>query len=265
LLGNVWRFDINNTLGAAGTEAQKLVTLYSDSAGAVPQPITVTPELGNCNGTTMVFVGTGEFLGQPDIDNVPAQQSFYGIKDTLGSTSGGTPIYGNPQGSGSAFVQQTITTTTCPTGAATTTCLSGQVVRTASNHAVNLATASGWYENFPDPGERDNTDPSLGLSTLVFNTNVPSNSSCNIGGYSYRYFLNYCTGAPVNAVGTSGVVSVKLGNALATRPVLVRLPNNTIVELTRTSDGSTVTSDVPIGTGVAPSRRISWRELTNDQ
>ena len=264
LLGNLWRFDINNTLGG-GTAAQKLVTLYSDTSGTVPQPITARPELGSCSGTTMVFVGTGEFLGQPDIDIVPPQQSFYGVKDTLGTTSGGAPIYGDPQASSSGFVQQTLTNTTCPAGASTSVCLTGQVVRTASNNAVNLATNSGWYMNFPDSGERDNTDPTLGLATLAFNTNVPSNSSCNIGGYSYRYFLNYCTGAPVNSVGTSGVVSVKLGNALATRPVFVRLPNNAVVELTRTSDGSTVTSDVPIGTGAAPARRVSWRELINDQ
>jgi len=265
LLGNLWRFDINNTIGAAGTEAQKLVTLYTGISGTVPQPITARPEVGDCSGNKMVFVGTGEFLGQPDIDTVPPQQSFYGIKDSMGTTTGGTSFYGNPQATSSGFIQQTLTNTTCPAGASSSVCLTGQSVRTSSNNAVSLGTNSGWYLNLPDAGERDNTDPTLGLATLAFNSNVPSNSSCTIGGYSYRYFLNYCTGAPVNAVGTSGVVSAKLGNALATRPVFVRLPSNAIVELTRTSDGTTVTSDVPIGTGIAPTRRVSWRELTNDQ
>ena len=262
LLGNVWRFDINGDIGAAGKDAQKLVTLYSDTAavGTVPQPITARPELGDCNGKKMVFVGTGRYLGQTDIDVVPGQQSFYGIKDQLDTTT-----YTNPQASGSGFVKQTLTNTTCPTGASSSVCTTGQSVRTSTSNTVNLAADKGWYLNFPDSGERDNTDPTLGLATLAFNTNVPTTSSCEIGGFSYRYFLNYCTGAPVGSVGTSSVVSVKLGNALATRPVFVRLPSNAIVELTRLSDGTTLTSDVPIGPGVAPTRRVSWRELTNDQ
>lgn len=260
LLGNVWRFDINGDIGAAGKDAQRLVTLYGDTSGTVPQPITAKPEVGDCNGKKMVFVGTGRYLGQTDIDVVPGQQSFYGIKDNLDTTT-----YTNPQTSASGFIQQTLTNTTCPVGASSSICTIGQSVRTSSNKTVNLASDKGWYLNFPDPGERDNTDPTLGLATLGFNTNVPTTSSCEIGGYSYRYFLNYCTGAPVGSVGTSSVVSVKLGNALATRPVFVRLPSNAIVELTRLSDGTTLTSDVPIGPGIAPTRRVSWRELTNDQ
>jgi type IV pilus assembly protein PilY1 len=267
LLGNVWRFDINGDIGPAGKEAQRLVTLFSDTAtaGTVPQPITARPELGDCNGNKIVLVGTGKFLGQTDIDVVPGKQSMYGIKDKLDATS-----FGNPQASASGFIQQTLTSTTCPAGTSSSVCTTGQSVRTATNNVVNLASDNGWYLNYPDSGERDNTDPTLGLATLAFNTNVPSDSSCVIGGFSFRYFVNFCTGAPIGAVGTgtgatSGVVSVRLGNALATRPVLVRLPSNAIVELTRLSDGTTVTSDVPIGPGVALTRRVSWRELTNDQ
>ena len=135
-------------------------------------------------------------------------------------------------------------------------------MRTSSSNAVNFASDNGWYIDFPDSGERDNTDPTLALGTLALNTNVPNSSACTVGGYSYRYFLNYCTGAPVSTAGT--VVAVSLGNALATRPVIVGLPNNTIVELTRLSDGTTVTSNVPIGSGAATTRRVSWRELVNE-
>ena len=243
-----------------------MVTLFSDTGSTVPQPITVMPELGNCGANKMVFIGTGKFLGKDDIDVVPGTQSMYGIKDKLDST-----IYANPQASGSGFIQQTLTSTTCPAGTPSSVCTTGQSVRTASNNVVNLATDNGWLLNFPDTGERDNTDPTLGLATLAFNTNVPSDSSCEIGGFSFRYFVNYCTGAPIgaavgNATGsTGGVVAVRLGNALATRPVLVRLPSNAIVELTRMSDGTTLTSDVPIGPGVTATRRVSWRELTNEK
>ncbi|MBI3525648.1 MAG: hypothetical protein HY066_14205 [Betaproteobacteria bacterium] len=255
LLGNVWRFDINNNVGAAGYDAQLLVTLVDGSSS--PQPITARPELGECNGTPVVFAGTGKYLGTTDLADTQ-QQSFYAIKDALSSTT-----LGNPRVVSNSFVQQTETNTTCPAGTPSTICSTGQAVRTSSTNAVNFPANNGWYVDFPDSGERDNTDPTLALGTLAFNTNVPNNNACTVGGYSFRYFLNYCTGAPVSTSGT--VVAVSLGNALATRPVIVKLPNNTVVELTRMSDGTTVTSNVPIGPPPTGARRVSWRELVNDQ
>ncbi|MCX7174335.1 MAG: PilC/PilY family type IV pilus protein, partial [Proteobacteria bacterium] len=255
LLGNVWRFDINNSVGAAGYDAQLLVTVVDGSGN--PQPLTAKPEIGDCSGTAVVFAGTGRYLGASDLANTQ-QQSFYAIKDGLGSTT-----LTNPRSAGSHFISQAETTTTCPSGTSSSICTTGQSVRTSTNGPVNFTTDNGWYIDFPASGERANTDPTLALGTIAFNTNIPNSSACTVGGNSFRYFLNYCTGAPVSTAGT--VVAVSLGNALATRPVIVRLPNNTIVELTRLSDGTTVTSNVPIGSGALVTRRVSWRELVNDQ
>jgi hypothetical protein len=44
----------------------------------------------------------------------------------------------------------------------------------------------------------------------------------------------------------------------------VRLPNNTVIELTRLSDGTTLTTNVPIGAGATATRRTSWRELITE-
>jgi type IV pilus assembly protein PilY1 len=258
LLGNLWRFDINGNVGAAGYDAQRLVTLYANAAGTITQPITTRPELGDIAGVAVVFVGTGRFLGVGDLTDT-TQQTFYAVKDTLGTTT-----YSNPQASGSNFVQQVVSNGTCPTGSPATICTLGQSVRTSTNNTVNFATNNGWYVNLPDSGERANTDPNLALGTLGFTTNVPNTSACTAGGYSYRYVLDYRTGAPVST-STTGVSAIKLGNALSTRGVFVRLPNNTVVQLTRLSDGTTMTTNVPIGAGVAPVRRISWRELIQDQ
>ena len=255
LQGNVWRFDINNNIGAAGYDALRLIIL-ADGSG-VAQPITARPEIGECNGFPVVFAGTGRYLGSSDLANTQ-QQSFYAVKDNLDATT-----LSSPRTAGSHFVQQTEANGTCPVGTSTSICTTGQKVRTSSNNSVAFVTDNGWFLDFPDTGERDNSDPTLALGTLAFNTNVPNTSACTVGGYSFRYFLNYCTGAPVSTAGT--VVAVSLGNALATRPVIVRLPNNTIVELTRLSDGTTVTSNVPIGAGSGTTRRVSWRELVNDQ
>lgn len=259
LYGNLWRFDINNDVGAAGYDAQLLATLRSATA---IQPITTKPELGIVNGSLIVYVGTGRYMGTSDLGDTTVQ-SIYGIKDPLATgTTASVAIYNNPRTS-TSFVQQTITVTTCPAGSPTTICTTGQSVRTSSNNTVNFASDYGWFFDLPDSGERANTNPTLALGTLGFTTNVPNSSACTVGGYSYRYFLDYRTGGAVSTSST-GVVGALLGNALATRPVYVRLPNNTVVELTRLSDGTTVTSNVPIGGGATATRRTSWRELITE-
>lgn len=265
--GNLWRFDINGNIGAAGYDAHKLVTLYANGAGTITQPITTRPELGLVADKPVVFVGTGRFLGVSDLSDV-SQQTFYAVKDNLDTTT-----FTNPQATGSGFVQQVVSTGGCPAGSPATICTTGQTVRTSTNNTVNFATDKGWYVNLPDGvgstsadngSERANTDPTLALGTLGFTTNVPNKSACTSGGYSYRYVLDYRTGAPVST-STTGVSAVKLGNALSTRGVFVRLPNNTVVQLTRLADGTTMTTNVPIGAGAAETRRISWRELIQDQ
>lgn len=274
MLGNLWRFDVSSNssditalsynpaidIGGAGNDAQ-LLTTFVGSTGAA-QPITTKPELGDVYGTKVVYVGTGRYLGSNDAaDHTP--QSIYAVADplTVGTTSS-TAIYGNPR-TLSTFKNQTPTATTCPNGSPTTICTVGQIVRTSPNLTVNYGTDRGWYLDLPDTGERANTDPTLSLGTLGFTTNVPNSDACTVGGYSFRYFMDYKTGGAVST-STTGVVGDKLGNALATRPVYVRLPNGVVVELTRLSTGVTATSQVPIGSGGAATRRTSWRELIEE-
>ena len=256
--GNLWRFDINGNIGAPGYDAQLLTTFYADTAGTIPQPITTRPELGLVATYPVVYVGTGRYLGLTDLTDT-TQQSFYAVKDSLGTTP-----WPNPRGATTTFVQQDLTTTTCPAGSPATICTLGQAVRVSTSKTVNFATNAGWFIDLPDTGERANTDPTLAFGTLGFTTNVPNVSACTAGGYSYRYVLDYRTGAPVST-STTGVSGIRLGNALATRAVFVRLPNNTVVQLTRLSDGTTMTTNVPIGAGSGGVRRISWRELIQDQ
>jgi type IV pilus assembly protein PilY1 len=261
LLGNMWRFDVNNIYGAAGYDAQKLVTVYANSAGTVPQPITVKPEIGLVNNTPIVYFGTGRFLGLTDLADT-TQQSFYAVQDKLNATTLVTPRATSPTASG--FVQQTLTIGTCPANSPPTICGAGQIVRTSTSNPVSFPTDNGWFVDLPDSGERDNTDPTLALGTLGFTTNVPATSACTAGGTSFRYLLDYATGAPVST-STTHVSAIQLGSALATRAVFVRLPNNTVVQLTRMSDGTTLTTNVPIGGSASNLRRVSWRELITDQ
>lgn len=248
--GNLWRFDVNGDVGAGGYDAQLLATMRDSFGNA--QPLTARPELGLVSGRAVVYVGTGRYLGVTDLGD-DSQQTIYAVKDALGATG-----WGNPRSSGN-FVQQTLTDDTCPTGA--TVCAPSQTVRTGTANPVDFTTGGGWYIDLPVRSERANTDPQLALGTLVFTTNVIDPSACTVDGTSYINFFDYRTGGPVSS--STGVVSTLLGNAVATRPAIIRLPNGKVVAITRLSDASTRISNLPVGGSGAGTRRISWRELTN--
>ncbi|MBT9495139.1 MAG: PQQ-binding-like beta-propeller repeat protein [Paucibacter sp.] len=256
-LGNVWRFDVNNIsgLGAAGYDAQLLATLKAPNGSA--QPVTSRPELGQVGVTVMVYVGTGRYLGTSDLSSSQVQ-SIYAIKDRMGSDS-----WGDPRDPLNKFVQQTLADSTCPTNSSI--CTAGATVRTnVAPKPVNLSSDGGWFVDLPKSKERVNTDPQLALGTLVVNSNVidASGDVCKVGGSSFANFLDYRTGAPVSSA--NGVASVSLGQALATRPALVKLPNNKVISISRLSDNRTVSTPVPVDLTAGPTRRLSWRDLIQD-
>ncbi|MBS1189477.1 MAG: Type fimbrial biosis protein PilY1 [Rhodocyclaceae bacterium] len=267
LLGNLWRFDVNGDIGAAGYDAQLLVT-FKDASGRV-QPVTAKPVVTTVNGRPVVYAGTGRYLGVTDVaDTNP--QTFYAVVDRLDATT-----YGNPRGLNSGFIAQTLTAGTCPNNAPSSICSPGQAVRTSSSNAVSLGTHNGWYVDFPTGGERSTTDATLALGSLVFTTIAPQRSSVNVCGdnntdasASFAYALDYLTGGAVTTA--ASISGVSLGSGLVTRPVLVEQADGTVWSLIRTSGGGgdgtdlgiTVTLKPPmkpsVGSGL---RRVSWREL----
>jgi len=242
LKGNVWRFDFTGNSVASWAVAR--FAALKDASG-IAQPITTSPELALVGTQRMVYVGTGLYLGPTDIPGAAGAnasssqvQSMYGLKD-VPPTVLPTPLRATLQ-------QQTFTTT--------------GTTRTATNNPVNYATQNGWYIDFPTTGERVNTDPTIAIGALIFTTNVPSGIVCQPGGSSWQYFINVKTGGLVeySTVGYSGVF---LGNALASRPVLIQLPSGKVVSLVRSSDAKTIEKDVPVAPPGVGARRISWREL----
>ncbi|MDB5839770.1 MAG: Type fimbrial biosis protein PilY1, partial [Herminiimonas sp.] len=269
LLGNLWRFDINGDIGAAGHEAHLLAT-FRDASGNL-QPITSKPLEATINGKTVVYVGTGRYLGTTDVSD-SRLQSFYAVMDRRDTTT-----HSNPRATGSGFVAQSLSAGACPQGAAVTVCSAGQTVRTSSNNAVNWATASGFYVDFLNGGERASSDATLGLGTLLFTTITPratSVSACGAEGpdnsASFVYALDYLTGGAV--VGSNNVVGVSLGSGMVTRPILVAQSDGTVRALIRASAGGGGGIDLggtlirtppikpPSGGGT---RRVSWRELVD--
>lgn len=290
LYGNLWRFDVNGDIGAAGYDAHLLVTLRD--SGGTAQPITakstVTTITASVSGVStsfpVVFVGTGRYLGVSDLSSTQ-MQSFYAVKDKSDTTS-----YSSPHTVGSGFVQQVLTDPPagCPTGTPATICSPGQEVRTVTSNPVDWGVNNGWYFDFLTGGERAATDSSLGLGTLVFTTITPkaaTGDACNTSGGSTSSFscaVDYLTGGGVS--GANGVACVSLGSGVATRPVLVELPDGTVLELIRISGpedpwidppgggtttgggdmGSTKITTPPISGGsTGGTRRVSWRKIVN--
>lgn len=272
VLGNVWRFDVNNTVGAAGYDAHLLVTLKDDNGNA--QPITARPTVASINGQPLLLVGTGRFLGINDLTDTQVQ-SVYGIKDKLDAVT-----LPDPRATGSNFVEQTLTDTTCPSGTSTSICSPGQIVRTSTNNTVDWSVKNGWYVDFVVAGERAATDATLALGTLAFTTVVPqstttSSLSCTAdspaSAKSYLYYMNYLTGGAVE--GTNGVVGEFIGDGTATRPSIFRNQDGTVRGIIRLSGaagtgtdmGGTIQQEIPTGSGSSgvPSRK-SWRILNGD-
>jgi type IV pilus assembly protein PilY1 len=260
LLGNVWRIDFDDNYAPSGKEAVLIATLKDGAATPNFQPITVRPELAEVTEASVtypiVIVGTGKYLGDSD-NSDQHQQSLYAIKDTLTST---TPISGR-----GTLVPRILTQTT---GSANGS-LANVTIRTISGDTLNWATQNGWYMDFnpggTSPGERINVKMSLDSSTLIFGTNVPTQSVCDAGGFGFLYFININNGKSL-ANSVDGAAGMRLsGNALIAGIKTITLSNgNKIVLVTDTGGGFNGYSGPSGGDGqLGAPRRTSWREIAD--
>lgn len=282
LLGNLWRFDINDTVGTTGREAQLLAVLQDGSTGGggIVQPITTKPEVGLVDGNKVVLVGTGRLLAGDDISN-SSLQSFYAIKDTGAGTlpANTVPVYdftGGPGGVRSSttptgtnannFVRQLQSEIDCPTTTLASICAQGSKIVTSTNYPVSFASNNGWFVDLIHSSERVSTDPVLGLGIIAFNSNVPSLAACDVDGKSYSYFLNYATGGPNyspgngNASLNNGAVGKWLANSFASSPALVVTQSGQLIKVSGTP-GGIISESLSPPPGILPARRTSWREL----
>jgi type IV pilus assembly protein PilY1 len=262
MLGNVWRFDINDILPPAGKDAFKMATL---TAGAYTQPITTKPELGLVGTKPVVYVGTGRYLGATDLGDL-GQQSVYAIKDRLDAVYLNSPRNNTP----CTFVKQTLTALDANTRSVT------------SNLPVDLDNNNvcGWYIDFnpsdQTPGERINVDMKLQLGVLGILTNIPEQSVCTTGGSSFIYFFDYATGrnvgdfeeiTDINNVPSTHApnkVGERIGNSTGEGFNTIRLPDGKVVTVVTTSDDRHPVYGNPTHPGLSSAtRRVLWRELLN--
>jgi len=221
LEGNLWRFNL------VSGSASKVISLGSS------QPITASPEIGEISGKTVLFFGTGRYLGQTDLTNND-QQALYAVKDEDGETVDKADL-----------IQQTIT---------------GDKI---SNNSVDWSENGGWYVNLPDAKERSYLAPILISGTVIFSSTIPEASECSPGGYSHLFMLDYETGGSIDGdkqavyTLTSPIVGVSV----------FRLPDGTIKVIPVTADGSKpqpLSVPTPSGGGSGSGgnfKRMMWREL----
>jgi type IV pilus assembly protein PilY1 len=253
LLGNLWRFDIDDRIAPAGNEATLLAELGNVAPVGI-QPITIKPELSelSAGGVTraVVSIATGRYLGETDKTDT-SQQSVYALRDDL--TASGL---GKVRTAG-VLVRQTLTTT------------ANGSQRTTSTDTVDWTKKAGWYvdlnPNNESPGERVNVDMQQQLGLLTLAGNVPDKNACTVGGYAWLYSLDFKSGQFVPGAANNMAGQRLSGNALVAGLKTLRLnTGNTITVVTSTKgdiDGYGNPSSNP-GAGKG-ARRISWRELTD--
>ena len=243
MLGNVWRFDVNNNLAPGGFEASLIGTAKDPSGNA--EPITVRPELAETGGKPMVFIATGRLLGASDVSDLQVQ-SVYGIVD---------PLTGNPAFTNLRSVLRPLAMTQVGTGSTAYRTIA------CTGTTAQCGTTSGWVVNLPDSGERVNVKMELVLGTLIVASNVPQSTACSSGGYGWLNFLNYSSGLAV-PTSPNNSVSLKFDDGLIVDATPILLPDGSRKAEVRTSDGKTTSAPVPIGPATALGNRISWREIS---
>lgn len=250
--GQMWRFDFT------GTAVRRILM---GNAG-VRQPITTRPDVAICavNVTTdgvsrpgsqrMVGFGTGRMLDLPDVSNLDVQSSYV-LKDT------GLPIGANAWRQSSTFAKRTLSETRPGTPGDQNS--QGSNEYAIAGATVNLDNQAGWFVDFDqNDGERVNVDPKIVSGTLTVVTNLPqSANACTVGGVSYSYHVDLCTGRAVAGNVAGGLLS---NSSAAVGFIIVRLPSGALKMITTTADGKNITTEIsPAKTQEA--RRTGWRRV----
>ncbi len=246
LLGNLWRFDINDTVVGGGSSAVRLARLVRSG---VIQPITTRPELslvriGN-QSLPVVSVGTGRYLGISDGSD-KSVQSIYTFRDSL-----------NDSGLGdirqrSSMVQKRLASSTDPG------------MRTISNEQVDWLVNDGWFVDLDvqsGSGERVVVDPEQQLGMLSVVSNMPDSNACRPRAESWSYTFNYMNGSYIPSASNTSVARRVTSASMISGARIVRVGNRVVNVLTDdTGTVSVITQSSSMGT-TPRARRVAWREL----
>jgi type IV pilus assembly protein PilY1 len=255
LEGNMWAFDLESTnqsqWGVAYNSGSTPIPLFTTPPG---QPISAKPVLAKhptqpdssspSNAPNiMVYFGTGQYLVDADKSSTSVQ-SFYGVWDQGDSALVNTDL-----------IEQTFDTSFS--------------VKVLTRNPVDYSIDHGWYFNLPETGERAVTSPIARADTVFFNSFVPVDDPCSVGGFGFKFAVDMATGGspldPSFDANKDGVIddSDMVSNGVESSTlVAVRqegfLPEPVFIEdLAFTAETATkvkALKDIPVG-------RFSWQEL----
>ncbi len=258
LQGNLWKVDVSS--GDSSTWTASPIFKAEDSGGT-PQPITTAPTVSlhplyPAKRGFMVYFGTGQFLGAPDITTT-STQTFYGVWDnnwTLPVTR-------------ADLVRQTITTGTSATSLK---------VRFLSANPIDWSTDKGWYVDLPDTGERSITDSRLEQGRVIFTTYVPSTNKCSGGGASWLMVLDFANGGALklpeidlnddgklnsaDLVAGKVPAGISLGKGYASAPTVVKSKQGDTGDVKLISRSTGAIESIRERGGFLQGR-LSWRQI----
>ena len=255
LLGNLWKFDLNNTDVSTFSVANSGNPLFvAKSSVNTQQPITVRPSLKlHPQGGIMVMFGTGRYLTISDASD-QSIQSIYGIRDLGAAVDRNT------------LQQQSISFRGKFPGSSTD-------ITVLSNSSVNYSLKNGWvldliYDDKSE-GERLVTNPQLLNDRLRIATQISNSNPCLPGASSWNFELDYLNGGRLDysVFDLDGDGSISDSDLYNDATVSARKREGPAVvgtilgdnEFGDPSDPDSITTTrgvIPIAPG-----RLSWREV----
>ncbi len=214
LLGNVWRFDLDDK------GSPHLMATLKDSTG-VAQPVTAAPQLMMEGELRVVLVGTGRLLDIGDFGSTRVQ-TLYAIAD-------GTTL-SSPR---SSLVQQTYS-------------LSNDTI---TDNPVDWSSDRGWYVDLP-AGQQANTTPELAYGAVAVTTNTAGGTDCSAS--SRLYVLDVLTGGKY--AGTDFVSSEISSTANSSGVTALLTSNGKIVGSGQDADGKAWERDIAKNSKIDPAK-----------
>jgi type IV pilus assembly protein PilY1 len=245
LMGNLWRFDIDDLLPPQGKEAVRLAQFIRQTK---VQPVTTRVELSQIrSGNTtvpIITVGTGRLLHVSDLTNHDIQ-SLYTIKDTL-----------TEEGFGDVRNRRLLAPRNIVAGQA------GE--RSVTGDPVDWRSQAGWYLDFDQAdalGERVTIDPDQQLGVIRVVTNMPDARACRPVAQSWIYTLDYQHGLYVPTTPRSVAGIRVFSSTMAAGARTIKVGERTMSLVTDDAGRINVISSAAPGSSTPTARRVSWQEL----
>ena len=231
MMGNIWRFDVNDNTPPAGREATLVGT--ATDAGGTPQPITIRPELTQLGSQPMLFVGTGSLLGATDVGDLQTQ-SIYGIVDPVVGPATAYPNLRTLAGAADHDAGRQ---------------RPGRVShdRLRRHHRAVLDDQRLARRPARPAASASTCRCSCAPSTLVVGSNVPQSNACSVGGYSWLNYLNYSSGLAVSS-SPQLAVSEEVANSLIVGLTIIQVSDQSKKAIITTADAGVLVRSVPTST-----------------